>query len=403
LYKLVEVTNMTNTSNGASPISTQRQSALAIGVPKESAALERRVALVPDAIARIPGSEVFVESGAGEAALFPDSAYSNKGARVVDKRTVYSKADVLVKVQPPNAEESTLIKEGSTLISFLYPVSNLDAVKALTARRVTALAMELIPRISRAQPMDALSSQSTISGYKAVLLAADTLPKLFPMLMTAAGTVPPARVLVVGVGVAGLQAIATARRLGAMVEAYDIRPTVKEQVVSLGAKFVELAVESKDAQDAGGYAKAQTAEFYNRQQQLLAERTKASDIVITTALVPGKKAPVLISKEAVLGMAPGSVVVDLAAEQGGNCALTEPGKTITVNGITIHGPLNLPSSMATQASTLYSRNVTSLLQTMIKGGAFKVDTNDELIRGSMVTHNGEIMHQATKTAMEGHS
>ncbi len=386
------------------PPSDNRQVSLAIGVPKESAALEKRVALVPDAIARIPGLQVLVESGAGEVALFPDSAYAQKGAKVVgDNHALYANSDILVKVQPPSAEEAHLIKEGATLISFLYPGSNLDVVKILISRKITSLAMELIPRISRAQPMDALSSQSTISGYKAVLLAADTLPKLFPMLMTAAGTVPPARVLVVGVGVAGLQAIATARRLGAMVEAYDIRPTVKEQVVSLGAKFVELAVESKDSQDAGGYAKAQTAEFYNKQQELLAERTKASDVVITTALVPGKKAPVLISKEAVLGMAPGSVVVDLAAEQGGNCALTQPGKTISINGITVHGQLNLPSSMATQASALYSRNVTSLLQTMIKGGVFKIDLNDELIRGSMVTHKGEVLHQATKTALEGHS
>jgi len=394
---------MTRPVNATSPPSPDRQGTLIIGVPKESAALEKRIALIPDAIARIPGSQVLVESGAGEAALCPDSAYAQKGAKVLgDKRAIYSNADVLVKVQPPNAEEAKLLKEGAALISFLYPASNLEVVRTLTTRRVSAFAMELIPRISRAQPMDALSSQATISGYKAVLLAADTLPKLFPMLMTAAGTVPPARVLVVGVGVAGLQAIATARRLGAMVEAYDIRPTVKEQVVSLGAKFVELAVESKDAQDAGGYAKAQTAEFYNRQQELLAERTRASDVVITTALVPGKKAPVLISKEALLGMAPGSVVVDLAAEQGGNCALTEPGKTVTINGITIHGPLNLQSSMAPQASALYSRNVTSLLQTMIKGGTFNIDLNDELVRGPLVTHKGEVMHQATKTALEGH-
>jgi NAD(P) transhydrogenase subunit alpha len=366
--------------------------------------LEKRVALNPEAVSRMAGAEVIVESGAGEAALYTDSAYAQKGAKVVgDSKAVYSVADVLVKVQPPTIEEAKLLKEGASLISFLYPATNLEVVRNLAERRVSSLAMELIPRISRAQPMDALSSQSTISGYKAVLLAADTLPKLFPMLMTAAGTVPPARVLIVGVGVAGLQAIATARRLGAMVEAYDIRPAVKEQVVSLGAKFVELPVESKDAQDAGGYARAQTQEFYNRQQELLAQRTKASDVVITTALVPGKKAPLLISREAVLGMAPGSVVVDLAAEQGGNCALTEPGKTVTVNGVTIHGPLNLPSSMATQASALYSRNITSLLQTMIKGGAYSIDLNDELVKGALVTHKGDVLHQATKAALEGHN
>jgi NAD(P) transhydrogenase subunit alpha len=233
-----------------------------------------------------------------------------------------------------------------------------------------------------------------------VLLAADLLPKLFPMLMTAAGTIPPARVLVLGAGVAGLQAIATARRLGAIVEAYDIRPTVKEQVESLGAKFVELVVEAKDAQDAGGYAKAQTQEFYSKQQQLLTERTRASDVVIATALVPGQRAPVLISKEAVLGMGPGSVIVDLAAEQGGNCALTEPGKTVTRNGVIIHGPLNLPSSMAPQASAMYSRNVTSLLQVLIKGGTLNIDLNDELVRGMLVTRNGEVLHKATRTALE---
>jgi NAD(P) transhydrogenase subunit alpha len=263
--------------------------------------------------------------------------------------------------------------------------------------------MDLIPRISRAQPIDALSSQATISGYKAVLLAADSLPKLFPMLMTAAGTIPPARVLVLGAGVAGLQAIATARRLGAIVEAYDIRPTVKEQVESLGAKFVELPVEAKEAQDASGYAKAQTQEFYSRQQQLLAARTRASDVVIATALVPGKRAPILISKEAVLSMGPGSVIVDLAAEQGGNCALTEPGKTVIRNGVTIHGPLNLPSSMSSQASALYSRNVTSLLQVLIKGGTFNIDLNDELVRSPLVTHNGEVLHQATRVALGGSS
>lgn len=395
---------MTHQTNTAAPPATNRPPALVIGVPKESAPLEKRVALSPEAVSRMTGTEVIVESGAGEAALYTDSAYAQKGAKVVgDSKAVYSVADVLVKVQPPTVEEAKLLKEGASLISFLYPSTNLEVVRNLAERRVSSIAMELIPRISRAQPMDALSSQSTVSGYKAVLLAADTLPKLFPMLMTAAGTVPPARVLIVGVGVAGLQAIATARRLGAMVEAYDIRPAVKEQVVSLGAKFVELPVESKDAQDAGGYARAQTQEFYNRQQELLAQRTKASDVVITTALVPGKKAPLLISKEAVLGMAPGSVVVDLAAEQGGNCALTEPGKTVTVNGVTIHGPLNLPSSMATQASALYSRNITSLLQAMIKGGAYSIDLNDELVKGALVTHKGDVLHQATKAALEGHN
>lgn len=395
---------MTALPSDNSSVPKEPSKPLVIGVPKESAANERRVALIPDAASRLSGCEVLLESGAGDSALYPDSAYIQKGTKIASgKRELYERADMLLKVQPPSVEDAKLLKEGSVLISFLFPASNLDLVRTLAERKITAFAMELIPRISRAQPIDALSSQSTVSGYKAVLLAADSLQKLFPMLMTAAGTVPPARVLVVGVGVAGLQAIATARRLGAIVEAYDIRPAVKEQVVSLGAKFVELPVETKDAQDSGGYAKAQTQEFYSKQQELLAERTKASDVVITTALVPGKKAPVLISKEAILGMRPGSVVVDLAAEQGGNCALTEPGKTITVNGIIIHGPLNLPSSMATQASALYSRNLTSLLQVLIKGGSMNIDLKDELVKGPLVTHKGEVMHQGTKAALEGHN
>jgi len=386
------------------PASANGRGTLIVGVPKESAADERRVSLVPDATSRLPWSEVLVERGAGEGALYPDSAYVQKGAKIVgDRQAIYANADIVVKVQPPTADEARLLREGAVLVSFLYPVTNLEVVQTLAVRRVSAFAMDLIPRISRAQPIDALSSQATISGYKAVLLAADSLPKLFPMLMTAAGTIPPARVLVLGAGVAGLQAIATARRLGAIVEAYDIRPTVKEQVESLGAKFVELAVEAKEAQDAGGYAKAQTQEFYSKQQELIAERTRASDVVIATALVPGKRAPVLISKEAVLGMGPGSVIVDLAAEQGGNCALTEPGQTVIRNGVTIHGPLNLPSSMAPQASALYSRNATSLLQVLIKDGTLNIDLNDELVRGPLVTHNGEVLHKATRAALEGSS
>jgi NAD(P) transhydrogenase subunit alpha len=374
---------------------------LIVGVPKESAADERRVSLVPDATSRLTGIQVILEKGAGEGALYSDEAYAQKGVRIANSRqAVYANADILVKVQPPTVDEAKMLREGAALVSFLYPVTNLEVVRILALRQVSAFAMDLVPRISRAQPIDALSSQATIAGYKAVLLAADLLPKLFPMLMTAAGTIPPARVLVLGAGVAGLQAIATARRLGAIVEAYDIRPTVKEQVESLGAKFVELVVEAKDAQDAGGYAKAQTQEFYSKQQQLLTERTRASDVVIATALVPGQRAPVLISKEAVLGMGPGSVIVDLAAEQGGNCALTEPGKTVTRNGVIIHGPLNLPSSMAPQASAMYSRNVTSLLQVLIKGGTLNIDLNDELVRGMLVTRNGEVLHKATRTALE---
>jgi NAD(P) transhydrogenase subunit alpha len=372
-----------------------------IGVPKESAVGEKRVALIPDAISRLPGIQVILELGAGEGALYFDKAYVQKGARIAnDGQAVYTEADILVKVQPPTIDEAKMLKEGAVLVSFLYPVTNPDVVRILALRQVSAFAMDLVPRISRAQPIDALSSQATIAGYKAVLLAADSLPKLFPMLMTAAGTIPPGRVLVIGAGVAGLQAISTARRLGAIVEAYDVRPAVKEQVESLGAKFVELTVETKEEQDASGYAKPQNQEVYQRQQELLEEYIGASDVVITTALVPGKKAPVLISKETVLAMAPGSVIVDLAAEQGGNCEFTEPGKTIIKNGITIHGPLNLPSSMAPQASAMYSRNITSLLGLFVNNGALNIDLKDELIRSMLVTHNGEVLHKATRTALE---
>lgn len=374
---------------------------LIVGVPKESAANERRVSLVPDATSRLPGIQVLLEKGAGEGALYSDEAYVQKGVKIANnKQAVYANADILVKVQPPTVDEAKMLKEGAALVSFLYPVTNLEVVRTLALRQVIAFAMDLVPRISRAQPIDALSSQATIAGYKAVLLAADSLPKLFPMLMTAAGTIPPGRVLVVGAGVAGLQAISTARRLGAIVNAYDVRPVVKEQVESLGAKFVELTVEAKEEQDASGYAKPQTQDFYQRQQDLLEEYIGASDVVITTALVPGQRAPVLISKETVLNMAPGSVIVDLAAEQGGNCALTEPGKTIIRNGITIHGPLNLPSSMAPQASAMYSRNVTSLLQVLIKSGTLSINLKDELVRSMLVTYNGEILHKATKMALE---
>ena len=371
------------------------------GIPRETTPGEKRVSLVPENISKLAGLQVTMERGAGEPAGYPDSAYEEKGAIITDDaRSLYGGADLILKVMPPTPSEAGLLKEGSTLISFLYPMANIEAVKKLTARRMTVFAMELMPRISRAQSMDALSSQATLAGYKAVLIAADSLPRLFPLLMTAAGTIPAAKVFVVGAGVAGLQAIAAARRLGAIVEAYDVRPAVKEQVASLGARFVELPVEAKEAQDAGGYAKAQSEEFYTKQQRLLAEHAEASDVVITTALVPGQRAPQLISEEAIRGMRPGSVVVDLAAEQGGNCALTEPGKTVVKHGVTIHGPLNLPSTMAPQASQLYSRNITSFLLTMLKNGSLTIDLKDELMRGPLVIQGGEVLHQPTKLALE---
>jgi len=342
-----------------------------------------------------------VEKGAGDSAGFADLAYADAGASLADDASsLYSKSDLIVKVQPPTVAEASSMKQGAALVSFLFPLSNLEAVRKLAERGATAFAMELMPRISRAQSMDALSSQSTISGYKSVLMAADVLPKLFPMMMTAAGTITPARVFVLGAGVAGLEAIATAHRLGAVVEGYDVRPAVKEQVESLGAKFVELQLEAKNAQTAGGYAGAQSEEFYRKQQEMLAEHAKASDVVITTALVPGKRAPILVSEEAVRGMRPGSVVVDLAAEQGGNCTLTEPGKTVVKYGVTIMGPLNLPSSIAPQASQLYSRNVTSFLATMIKDGALRPNASDDLVKGTMVVDQGRVAHEATRQAME---
>ncbi|MDH2900870.1 MAG: Re/Si-specific NAD(P)(+) transhydrogenase subunit alpha [archaeon] len=372
-----------------------------IGVPKEIVLSEKRVSVIPEAISKFAGAQVIVESGAGEGAGFTDMMYSSKSASIVlDAETLYSRSDIVLKVQPPTKDEVGLLKEGSTLISFLYPLANLETVSQLVRRKITSFAMDLMPRISRAQSMDALSSQATISGYKAVLLAADSLPKLFPMMMTAAGTISPAHVFVIGAGVAGLQAIAVAHRLGAVVEAYDVRPVVKEQIESLGAKFVQLPVSAQDAQTSGGYAKAQSEDFYRKQQDLLSEHTKSADVVITTALVPGQRAPTLVSEEAVKGMRAASVIVDLAAEQGGNCALTEPGKTVIKYGITIHGLLNLPSLMAPQASQLYSRNITTFLFAMLKEGKLNVDLNDELIRGPLVTQNGLVMHDQTKKALE---
>lgn len=373
-----------------------------LGVPKETMSGERRVSVVPDSLSKLTGLSVVVEKGAGDAAGFYDSSYTEKGATIEpDPIALFGKADIILKVAPPSPAEAEMLKDGSTIISFLYPVTNIEAVRKMSSKGITAFAMELIPRISRAQPMDALSSQSNLAGYKSVVIAADTLPRIFPLMMTAAGTISPGRVFVVGAGVAGLQAIATARRLGALVEAYDVRPIVKEQIESIGAKFAQMPVEAKDAEDAGGYAKAQTEEFYKKQQVFLAQRAGASDVVITTALIPGQKAPILISEDAVKAMRPGSVVVDLAAEQGGNCALTEPGKTVVKYGVTIVGPLNLPSAVAPQASQMYARNITSLLLVMVKDGALNIDIKDDIIKGSLVMNKGEVLHQGTKTALGG--
>ena len=370
-----------------------------VSVPKETFPGEQRVALVPELVPKLTKTslEVFVQYGAGESAGFFDAEYEGKGARLEEE--VFSKADILLKVQPPTIDEISRMNEHSVLISFLQPYTNTTAIKALAARRITAFSMEFMPRITRAQSMDALSAMSTVAGYKAVLIAASRLPKFFPLLMTAAGTVTPARVFVIGAGVAGLQAIGTARRLGAVVEAYDTRPAVKEQVESLGAKFAEMDLAAKDAEDKSGYAKAQSAEFYQKQQEMMFKYVAAADVVIPTALVPGQRAPILITDEMVRGMRPGSVIVDLAAEQGGNCALTEPGRDIVKHGVIIIGPMNLPSTVPFQGSEMYARTVTSYLVHLLKDGRPHLDLDDELTLGPLVTHEGEIVHEVIKARL----
>ena len=372
-----------------------------IAVAKETEFGERRVALIPDIVARLnkQGLEIWIESSAGEQSFFSNSAYEAVGAKIIeDKGYLWSEADVLLKVGTPKEEEINQMREGSILISFLNPLGQPEVTQQLAARRVTALSMEMIPRISRAQSMDALSSQAGVAGYKAVLIAAAALPKFFPMLTTAAGTIRPAKVFVMGAGVAGLQAIATARRLGAVVEAFDIRPAVKEEVQSLGAKFVEVKLE-EDTVAEGGYAKEISEESKKRSRELVADCVAAADVVITTAQVPGKKAPLLVTEEMVANMKPGAVIVDLAAEQGGNCALTEAGKDVVRNGVTIVGPMNLPSSMPVHASQMYAKNISTLLQYLIKDGELKLDFEDEIVSGTCVAHAGEIRNQLVKDAL----
>jgi NAD(P) transhydrogenase subunit alpha len=358
-----------------------------VGVPKESATGEQRVALVPDAVTRLgkAGVGVLVEAGAGAGAGFADDAYIAAGATVGSREDALA-ADVVVKVQKPSADEVSLLREGAVLIGHLQPLTDQEGIARLGTRGVTAFAMESIPRISRAQSMDALSSQANVGGYKAVLIAAERLPKFFPMLTTAAGTVAPARVLVLGAGVAGLQAIATARRLGAVVSAFDVRPAVKEQVESLGAKFLDLGVRTEET--AGGYASELTPEQQEQQQRELSARIADMDVVITTAAIPGRPAPRLIPADAVAGMAAGSVIVDLAAETGGNCELTVPGEEVVREGVTIVGVLNLPSTMPTHASQLYARNVTALLELLVKDGELALDFDDEVVAGACVTRPG---------------
>jgi NAD(P) transhydrogenase subunit alpha len=372
-----------------------------IGVPKETVPGERRVALVPDVVRRLTGQghEVVVEPGAGAQAGFPDPAFADAGATLGAGAW---DADVVAKVAPPQQPELQALTGGSVLVGFLAPLTNGAGTKALAATGATAFAMEAIPRISRAQSMDALSSQATVSGYRAVLIAAQEQGRFFPMLMTAAGTIPPAQVLVLGAGVAGLQAIATSRRLGAVVTAFDVRAAVKEQVQSLGARFLEVEG-SADAEAAGGYARELTEEEQQAQRDALAAQIAKSDVVITTALVPGRPAPKLITADAANAMKPGSVIVDLAGEAGGNCELTHPGETyVTDRAVTIAAPYNLPSSMAEHASQLYARNVASLLELMTgEDGALALDFEDEIIAGACITRGGEIVHEGAKRAASG--
>ena len=374
-----------------------------IGVAKEVEMGERRVALIPDTVSRLvkQGLEVWVEAGAGEQAFFADAAYEAAGATIItDTAHLWREADVLLKVSPPREREdgqheADLLHEGATLISFLDPLGNPDGIKRLADRKVTAFSIELIPRTSRAQSMDALSSQAGLAGYKATLIAAAALPKFFPLLTTAAGTIPPAKVFVIGAGVAGLQAIATARRLGAVVEAFDIRPAVKEEVQSLGAKFVEVKLEEETVA-VGGYAKEVSDAAKQKTQEAIAEHVKLSDIVITTAQVPGRKAPRLVTGDMIAQMKPGSVVVDMAAEQGGNCEGSEAGKDVIRNGVTLIGPTNLPSTMPVHASQMYAKNLLTLVQYLVKDGVLTLNFEDDIISGTCVTHAGEVRNQRVR-------
>jgi H+-translocating NAD(P) transhydrogenase subunit alpha len=372
-----------------------------LAVPRETKAGERRVALVPDTVAKLVKSSItiHVQAGAGLSAGYGDDAYAAAGASIVDTAaTLYRDADVVVKVSRPSPEEIAQMPEGCAVIGFLFPLGDPQYVQTLAARKLTGLSMDAIPRITRAQGMDALSSQSNIAGYKAVLVAAGTLPRFFPMLTTAAGTVAPAKVMILGAGVAGLQAIATARRLGAMVSAYDTRTVVKEQVKSLGAEFLEIDV-GEDAQGAGGYAKELSAEAIEKQRAFMVKHIGASDVVVTTAQVPGRKAPLLITEEAVRSMKAGSVIVDLAAESGGNCALTEPDRIVEKYGVTIVGTSNLPATVPYHASQLYARNVLNLLNHLVKDGELRLDFTDEITRDTCITHGGEILHKPTLDAI----
>ena len=381
-----------------------------VAIPKETFPGENRVALMPANVPALAeaGVEIAVESGAGAGALQQDEAYVSRGARIEDDRArLLSRADTVLMVRGPGADpdfpQSDLdaLRPGTALIAFLEPLAEPELMKSLAARNLTLFAMDLIPRVTRAQQMDTLSSMATLAGYKAVLLAAQAAPRIFPLMMTAAGTLTPAKVFVIGAGVAGLQAIATARRLGAVVEAYDLRPAVKEQVESLGARFIELDLKADEAETSGGYARQQTDDFYRVQRELLSKHLAKSDVVITTAAVPGKRAPILISRDIFENLRPGSVVVDLAAEKGGNCSLTKPGEQIVVDGVTIIGPTNLPSQVPLHASQMYSKNISTFLRFLLQDGVLNMDTSDEIIRESLVAHGGRLVNPAVLKALKG--
>jgi len=375
--------------------------AFTIGVPREIAAHEKLVALIPDVVTRLvkKGLQVVVEKGAGESAFFSDQAYMDAGARLGSVSEVFE-AEMVVKVQPPSDEEIDRFRPGQYYLGFLAPLDHPEIAAKLAKKGVTALSMELVPRISRAQKMDALSALSSLGGYKAVLVAANALPKFFPLLSTAAGTIRPSNVLILGAGVAGLQAIATAKRLGARVSAYDIRDVVREEVQSLGGTFVELALETESMQDAGGYAKALAEEKARRQTELLVPFISKSDVVVTTALIPGRKAPLLITREAVEGMQPGSVIIDMAAPNGGNCALTEPGEVVAYNGVRIFGALNLPADMPLHASQLYARTLMAMILEFSSEEGFAANFEDDIFKGACVTHAGSVIHDRVKGLLD---
>lgn len=375
-----------------------------IAIPKAAFEGEQRVSLVPETCTRIKklGLEVLLDAGAGAGAGFPDHEYEAAGARVMaDGSAMMQEADIVVMLYPPTEAEISRMRSGMTLFSILNPLIRHDVTRRLAQRGITALAMDMMPRISRAQKMDVLSSQATVAGYKAVLLAASELRKMFPLLMTAAGTLTPAKVLILGAGVAGLQAIATARRLGAVVEAFDVRPAVREQVQSLGAKFVEVESPAADAEDKGGYAKEMSEAYKQKQAEAIARHVKDADVAISTALIPGKPAPRLITSAMVATMRPGSVIIDLAAEAGGNCELTRPGERVmTDNGALVLGPRNLPSTVPYHASQMYSRNIASFLQDLVKNGQLTLSMEDECVAGTLITHGGQVVHPRIKDLME---